>query len=189
MLIHTEATPNPLSLKFIPGVTVLENKTLHFSNVDEAKNSPLALRLFAIEGVKMVYLGEDFVTITKSEDSSWEALKPFIVEELLTHFTSHDPVLTDESAPDLLEEFYDEKDEALVTQIKELLDTRIRPAVAQDGGDIIFRGYEEGVVYLGLRGACAGCPSSTATLKMGIENMLKHYVPEVTEVRSVPLDE
>lgn len=189
MLIHTEATPNPESLKFIPGCTVLEKRTLHFSNIEEAKSSPLALRLFAVQGVKMVYLGEDFVTVTKDESADWEALKPFIIEELLVHFTSHDPVLSEDSAVDMVEEFYDPKDEELVKQIKELLDTRIRPAVAQDGGDIIFRGYEEGVVYLGLRGACAGCPSSTATLKHGIENMLKHYVPEITEVQSVPLDE
>lgn len=185
MFIQTESTPNPLSLKFLPGVTVLPGRSLHFGNKDEAKNSPLALRLFQIEGIKMVYLGEDFITVTKDEAADWSALKPFIIEEILTHFTSHDPVVA-ENTSETIEEFFDAKDEELVKQIKELLDTRIRPAVAQDGGDIIFRGYDEGVVYLALRGACAGCPSSTATLKMGIENMLKHYIPEITEVRSVP---
>jgi Fe-S cluster biogenesis protein NfuA len=188
MLIHTETTPNPDSLKFIPGTTVLEGRTLHFSNIDEAKNSPLAMRLFGVDGVKMVYLGEDFVSCTKSESFEWETLKPFIIEALLAHFTSHDPVLADASQAEIIEEFFDEKDAALVAQIKELLETRIRPAVAQDGGDIIFKGYDEGVVYLGLRGSCAGCPSSTATLKSGIENMLKHYMPEIVEVRSAPLD-
>lgn len=180
MFIQTEATPNPATLKFIPEQTVMANGTANFNDSDAAKNSPLATRLFDVDGVESVYLGADFITVTKGEGSDWQVLKPMVLQSILNHFNSGEESVkagaTDASAG--------EDDDELVTQIKELLETRVRPAVAQDGGDIIFHRFEEGVVYLTMMGACAGCPSSTATLKNGIENMLRYYIPEVTEVRA-----
>jgi Fe-S cluster biogenesis protein NfuA len=182
MFIQTEATPNPATLKFLPGRTVLPAGTLQFDDAASAGRSPLAQRLFGIDGVAAVFIGYDFVTITKSDGADWSGLKTEVMGALLEHFTLGAPVLEGGEVAD--DEFFDPADGEIVGQIKELIETRVRPAVANDGGDITFKGFDKGVVYLNLRGACAGCPSSTATLKMGIENMLKHYVPEVLEVRA-----
>ena len=182
MFIQTEGTPNPATLKFLPGKTVVAEGTANFADSSDAARSPLATRLFAIEGVAGVFLGSDFVTVTKSDDREWDVMRPQILGGIMEHYQSGRPVLEDST---------DEADDAagdddpVVKQIKELIDTRVRPAVAQDGGDIVFKGFEGGVVSLHMQGACAGCPSSTATLKHGIENMLRHYVPEVQEVRAV----
>jgi Fe-S cluster biogenesis protein NfuA len=186
MFIETEQTPNPATLKFLPGRTVLAASSADFAGSEEARRSPLAERLFQIEGVKRVFLGEDFISVTKAADKEWFVLKPAILGVIMEHFVAGKPVLiaTEGTAP--AAEAEQGPDGEIVAQIKELLDTRVRPAVAQDGGDITFRSFENGVVYLHMQGACAGCPSSTATLKMGIENMLRHYIPEVTEVRPVP---
>jgi Fe-S cluster biogenesis protein NfuA len=181
MFIQTEQTPNPATLKFLPGRTVLERGTVDMPDAESARRSPLAERLFQVEGVTGVFLGSDFVTITKQADKEWYLLKPALLGIIMEHFTAGRPIVLDDAAEPA--EAAGEEDE-LVLQIKELLDTRVRPAVAQDGGDIIFRGFDKGIVYLHLQGSCAGCPSSTATLRMGIENMLKHYVPEVIEVRA-----
>jgi Fe-S cluster biogenesis protein NfuA len=183
MFIQTESTPNPATLKFLPGRAVMETGTAYFASAGEAGRSPLAESLFAVAGVEGVFLGADFVTITKHDDRDWSVLKPAILGVIMEHFTADKPVVLGADAA--ADESFDEADSEIVVQIKELLDTRVRPAVAQDGGDIVFRGFEKGVVYLHMQGSCSGCPSSTATLKMGIENMLKHYVPEVTEVRPV----
>jgi len=184
MFIQTEATPNPATLKFLPGQTVLETGTADFPTEDKAVNSPLARRLFNIDGVTGVFFGIDFVTVTKQDDLEWNHLKPAVLGAIMEHFQSGQPVIeganTDSGHTD-----HDGPDGEIVKQIKELLDTRVRPAVAQDGGDITFYGFDRGVVYLHMKGACAGCPSSTMTLKMGIENLLRHYIPEVTEVRPV----
>jgi Fe-S cluster biogenesis protein NfuA len=182
MFIQTEATPNPATLKFLPGCDVMEHGTANFSRPEEASGSPLALRLFEIDGVAGVFLGHDFVTVTKMPERQWEAMKPRILGAIMDHFTSGAAVVIGDTAEG---GEASEADDAIVTQIKELLETRVRPAVAQDGGDIIFRGFEDGIVYLHMQGSCSGCPSSTATLKHGIENMLKYYVPEVVEVRPV----
>ncbi len=181
MFIQTEQTPNPATLKFLPGREVMGAGTANFPERESAGRSPLAERLFQIEGVTGVFLGSDFVTVAKADDKEWYLLKPAILGVIMEHFTAGRPVLLEDEdqTPQ-----GDGDDDEVVLQIKELLDTRVRPAVAQDGGDIIFRRFEEGVVYLHMQGACAGCPSSTATLKMGIENMLRHYIPEVTEVRA-----
>jgi Fe-S cluster biogenesis protein NfuA len=181
MFIQTEETPNPATLKFLPGRAVMQSGTANFPTPESAARSPLAERLFDLEGVKGVFLGADFVTVTKGADCDWHLMKPAILGVIMEHFTANRPVIL-ESAPG---GSGDDEDSEIVAQIKDLLETRVRPAVAQDGGDIIFQGFEEGVVYLHLQGSCSGCPSSTATLKMGIENMLKHYIPEVTEVRAV----
>ncbi|MBV7380686.1 NifU family protein [Maritimibacter dapengensis] len=183
MFIQTESTPNPATLKFLPGQTVLEAGTADFPNADTAKKSPLAGRIFAVEGVSGVFLGNDFVTVTKSEEVDWDHVKPAILGAIMEHFQSGAAAIEGESQAAHAE--HDGPDAEIVGQIKDLLDTRVRPAVAQDGGDITFHGFERGVVYLHMQGACAGCPSSTLTLKMGIENLLKHYIPEVTEVRPV----
>jgi Fe-S cluster biogenesis protein NfuA len=182
MFIQTEQTPNPATLKFLPGRPVMEQGTVDFAAPESAGRSPLAKRLFQVEGVTGVFLGSDFVTVTKRDDKEWYLLKPALLGVIMEHFVANLPVI--EHDPSAVAAS-DEDDDELVVQIKELLDTRVRPAVAQDGGDIVFRGFEKGIVYLHMQGACAGCPSSTATLKMGIENMLKHYVPEVIEVRAV----
>ncbi len=182
MFIQTEQTPNPATLKFLPGREVLNGRTADFPDAGQAGASPLAQRLFQIEGVSRVFLGADFVTITKDDDREWYLLKPAILGVIMEHFTAGRPVLIDQGEA---AEEGGEEDSEIVAQIKELLDTRVRPAVAQDGGDIIYQGFEDGVVFLTMQGACSGCPSSTATLKMGIENMLRHYIPEVTEVRAV----
>ncbi|MEE9588778.1 MAG: NifU family protein [Hyphomicrobiaceae bacterium] len=187
MFIQTEATPNPATLKFIPGRQVLSSGTVDYRGPDEAaEQSPLAERLFQIEGVEGVFFGTDFISISKGE-AEWQHLKPAILGVIMEHFMSGAPVMAGSGAPQAESggEFFDEGDEEIVATVKELLDTRVRPAVAQDGGDITFQGFRDGVVYLHMRGACAGCPSSTATLKHGIENLLRHFVPEVQEVRPV----
>jgi len=184
MFIQTESTPNPATLKFLPGQTVMGSGTANFTTAAEAEASPLARNVFATDGVTGVFLGAEFITVTKTDDKSWDILKPLILGAIMEHFQSGQPVLTDaaRASADAAEP---SDDDGIVRQIKELIDTRVRPAVAQDGGDIIYHGFEEGVVYLRMQGACSGCPSSTATLKNGIENMLRHYVPEVQEVRAV----
>lgn len=184
MFIQTEATPNPATLKFLPGQTVLERGTADYPSVDAAKDSPLARRLFGVSGVTGVFFGMDFVTVTKEDQLDWNHLKPSILGAIMEHYQSGETVIASGSEQDAHSE-HDGPDSEIVSQIKELLDTRVRPAVAQDGGDITFHGFDRGVVYLHMKGACAGCPSSTMTLKMGIENLLRHYIPEVTEVRPV----
>ena len=183
MFIQTEETPNPATLKFLPGHEVAGAATADFPDPAAAGRSPLAERLFSIDGIAGVFLGADFVTVTKAADKEWYLLKPAVLGVIMEHFAAGRPVLLDDASGP--EEKVSEEDSEVVAQIKELLDTRVRPAVAQDGGDIIFHAFEEGVVFLTMQGACAGCPSSTATLKMGIENMLRHYIPEVQEVRAV----
>ena len=188
MFIQTEATPNPATLKFLPGKVVMPEGTADFRDASgAAEDSPLAGRLFEIEGVTGVFFGYDFITITK-DGPDWQHLKPAILGTIMEHFMSGAPVMAvreegDERPAD--EEFFDAADSEIVVTIKELLDTRVRPAVAQDGGDITFRGYENGTVFLHMKGACAGCPSSTATLKHGIQNLLRHFVPEVQQVEQV----
>ena len=184
MFIQTESTPNPATLKFLPGQTVLELGTADFPSAEAAEKSPLARRIFAAGGVTGVFFGTDFVTVTKADASAWEHVKPGILGAIMEHFQSGAAVIEGEQAASGHAEHSGE-DGAIVQQIKELLDTRVRPAVAQDGGDITFHGFDRGVVYLHMQGACAGCPSSTLTLKMGIENLLRHYIPEVVEVRPV----
>lgn len=185
MFIQTEQTPNPATLKFIPGREVLAQGTADFPSAETAQGkSPLAERLFELDGVTGVFFGYDFVTVTKADEHEWYVLKPSVLGVIMEHFTAARPVMHEDAQADAPAHSGGEDDDEIVTQIKELLDTRVRPAVAQDGGDIVFHGFEEGVVYLTMRGACAGCPSSTATLKMGIENMLRHYIPEVIEVRA-----
>jgi Fe-S cluster biogenesis protein NfuA len=182
MFIQTEPTPNPATLKFLPGRAVMDSGTANFTESAAAKSSPLAESLFELEGVTGVYLGADFITVSKGEDQDWLKLKPVVLAAIMDHFTSGRPVMNGTGAP---AEIGEEEDDEVVSQIKELLETRVRPAVAQDGGDIIFHSFEDGVVYLTMQGSCSGCPSSTATLKAGIENMLRHYIPEVQEVRPV----
>lgn len=189
MFIQTEQTPNPASLKFLPGCEVMVAGTAEFTVLEKAEEaSPLAARLMKIDGVSGVFLGSDFVTVTKSDSASWTQIKPLLLGALMEHFTTGQSVMHDENlhaADHAAHSTAHEDDDEVVRQIKELLDTRIRPAVAADGGDIVFASFEDGVVYLQMRGACAGCPSSTATLKTGIENLLRHFIPEVTEVRPV----
>jgi len=186
MFIQTEPTPNPATLKFIPGKTVLGDGTVDYRDKAEAGTSPLAQRLFGVHGVTGVFLGSDFISVTKGEADEWQHIKPAILGAIMEHFMSGAPVITDgETAGEEAAEDYDAKDEDTVKTIKELLDTRVRPAVANDGGDIMFRGFKDGVVFLHMRGACSGCPSSTATLRHGIENLLKHFCPDVQEVRPV----
>jgi Fe-S cluster biogenesis protein NfuA len=183
MFIQTEATPNPATLKFLPGRAVMATGTANFPDADTAGRSPLAQRLFAVPGVTGVFLGSDFVTVSKDEATDWYALKPTLLGAIMEHFTSGQPVMAEEDAA--APAGADEDEGEVVQQIRELLETRVRPAVAQDGGDIIFHRYEDGIVYLHMQGSCSGCPSSTATLKAGIENMLRHYIPEVHEVRAI----
>ena len=185
MFIQTEETPNPATLKFLPGRDVTGSGVADFTSVDSAERSPLAKSLFALDGVKGVFLGSDFITVTKSDERSWQTLKPMILGAVMDHFTSGQSTVG-AGGDDETEEFNDDGiDPEIISQIKELIDTRVRPAVAQDGGDIIYKGFKSGTVYLHMRGSCSGCPSSTATLKMGIENMLKHYVPEVLQVEAI----
>jgi Fe-S cluster biogenesis protein NfuA len=183
MFIQTEQTPNPASLKFLPGCEVMVRGTAEFRDPQEAHASPLAERLFKIHGVAGVFLSGDYVTVTKSGDFDWSLLKPQILGAIMEHFTTGQKVMLNEDAAH--SSSVSEDDNEIVKQIKELIDTRIRPIVAQDGGDIVFSSFEDGIVYLHMRGACAGCPSSTATLKGGIENMLKHFIPEVQEVQAI----
>ena len=185
MFIQTEATPNPATLKFLPGRPVLEHGTLDLREPAEATQSPLAERLFGVAGVSGVFFGADFITVTKS-DGEWQQLKPMILGAIMEHFMSGEPLLAQSAASQSDgEEFYDAADAETVATIKDLIETRVRPAVANDGGDITFRGFKDGVVFLNMKGSCAGCPSSTATLQHGIQNLLRHFVPEVTEVRPV----
>lgn len=188
MFIQTEATPNPATLKFIPGRDVLTSGTMEFTSADAASRSPLAEKLFAVQGVTGVFYGADFVTVTK-DDSDWQHLKPAILGAIMEHYMSGAPLLADGSAPEGdvsdEDEFFDDDDAETVDTIKDLIETRVRPAVANDGGDIAFRGFKDGIVYLAMKGACSGCPSSTATLQHGIQNLLKHFVPEVQEVRPI----
>jgi NFU1 iron-sulfur cluster scaffold homolog, mitochondrial len=185
MFIETEDTPNPATLKFLPGRDVMgTGRTADFSSAASAEHSPLAGQLFALSGVARVFFGGDFITVTKTGATDWPSLKPHILGALMDHFMSGRPVLeqVDAGHGDEPPEDVAPEDQEIVAQIKELLNTRVRPAVASDGGDIVFRGYRDGVVRLHMQGACSGCPSSSATLKHGIENMLKHYVPEVIAV-------
>jgi len=190
MFIQTEATPNPTTLKFIPGKEVLGGGTAEYRTKTDAASSPLATRLFDIDGVEAVFLGSDFISVTKG-DTEWQHLKPMILGAIMDHYVSAIPEngtsgpAARESAELQADGDYDPADKEIVDTIKELLETRVRPAVAQDGGDITFSGFRDGIVYLQMRGACAGCPSSTATLRHGIENLLRHFCPDVTEVQAV----
>ena len=185
MFIQTEPTPNPATVKFIPGQEILKSGTMDFATKEDASASPLALRLFSLEGVERVFLATDFISVSKDNNTDWSFLKSMVLAAIMEHLSTGQPIIdetkikkTDQNKPSDL-------DDKITGQIKELLDTRVRPMVAMDGGDIIFDSFEDGIVYLELRGACSGCPSSTATLKSGIENMLKHFIPEVVEVRPV----
>jgi Fe-S cluster biogenesis protein NfuA len=183
MFIETEGTPNPATLKFLPGRDVMGERTADFASADAAERSPLATALFGLPGITRVFLGGDFITVTKNDSQAWQSLKPQVLGAIMEHFVAGRPVV--EGDADELAEDVEPADAEIVAQIKELLDTRVRPAVASDGGDIVFRGYRDGIVKLHMQGACSGCPSSSATLKHGIENMLRHYVPEVVRVEQV----
>jgi len=184
MFIQTEDTPNPATVKFLPGQTILEGGALEFHSLEEAELAPLALRLFALQGVKTVFLGYDFVSVTKAEDTDWVMLKPMVLGAMMEHLSTGQPIVYKEALNRQQSgHAQDGVDDEITSQIKELLDTRVRPMVAMDGGDIVFERFEDGIVFLQMRGACAGCPSSNATLKSGIESMLKHFIPEVEEVR------
>jgi len=186
LFIQTEQTPNPASLKFLPGQAVMENGTVDFSSIDAAERSPLAKRLFGISGVVGVFLGSDFITVRKTDDRDWQVVKPEILGAIMEHFTLGDPVILPAASVDKPQAAADGDDaDTIVGQIRELLETRVQPAVAQDGGNVRFDRFEDGVVFLELQGACAGCPSATATLRNGIEGLLKHYIPEIIEVRAV----
>jgi Fe-S cluster biogenesis protein NfuA len=184
MFIQTEATPNPATLKFLPGRAVLENGTLDMPSRESAAQSPLATRLFSVPNVGGVFFGSDFISVTKTE-GDWQQMKPAILGAIMEHYMSGEPLLAQDAQPmaSAVDEFFDTEDAETVATIKDLIETRVRPAVAGDGGDITFRGYKEGVVYLNMKGACSGCPSSTATLRHGIQNLLHHFIPEVVEVR------
>jgi Fe-S cluster biogenesis protein NfuA len=185
MFIQTETTPNPATLKFLPGRPVLSGAPLDMRDRAAAAQSPLAERLFEIDGVSGVFLGSDFIAVTKA-DAEWQHIKPAILGAIMEHFMEGGPLLRDDvEARGDAQESFDAADAETVATIKELIETRVRPAVANDGGDITFRGFKDGVVFLNMKGACAGCPSSTATLRHGIENLLRHFVPDVTEVRAV----
>jgi Fe-S cluster biogenesis protein NfuA len=184
MFIQTEATPNPATLKFLPGRTVLAGGTLDIPDAADAAKSPLAERLFGIPGVAGVFFGSDFITVTK-RDTEWQQIRPAILGAIMEHFMSGAPIVSDTAGESDDDEFFDDGDAETVATIKELIETRVRPAVANDGGDITFRGFRDGVVFLHMKGACSGCPSSTATLRHGIQNLLRHYVPDVVEVRPV----
>jgi Fe-S cluster biogenesis protein NfuA len=189
MLIQTETTPNPATLKFLPGQRVMEGGTRDFASPEEAEASPLAEALFSLGDVEGVFFGRDFVSVRAAPGVDWRDLKPEVLSVLLDHFSSGAPLFRPASAAGIAivpEEIGDDPEDAeVVAQIRELIETRVRPAVAQDGGDIVYRGYRDGTVFLALHGACSGCPSSTMTLKNGIEGLLKHYVPEVEAVEAV----
>lgn len=181
MFIQTEATPNPATIKFLPGQNVLTQGSAEFKSAAETQHAPLAKRLFALQGVANVFLGQDFVSVSKAEDTDWAMLKPMVLAALMEHFSTGQPVLDVGYAQ---EKAVIEEDE-ISAQIRELIETRVRPSVMMDGGDIEFDHFDDGIVYLKMRGACSGCPSSTQTLKSGIENMLKHFIPEVVDVRPI----
>lgn len=183
MFIQTELTPNPKTVKFIPGKEVSPKKSMNFANIEDASNSPLAKRLFLVEGVDSIFLGSDFISITKLDNVDWQELKPLILSQVMQHYMSGDAIINEIKEEVSLEVSEDDKE--IATQIEDLLETRVRPSVASHGGDIVFHGYSDGIVELEMRGACSGCPSSMATLKMGVENMLKHYIPEIMEVKEV----
>ncbi|MEZ5840309.1 MAG: NifU family protein [Hyphomicrobiales bacterium] len=183
MFIQTETTPNPATLKFLPGRDVLTGGSADFRSLEEAAMSPLATRLFEVEGIASVFLGPDFISVTKG-NGDWQYLRPAVLGAIMEHFMSGAPVVHGAGGAADHSEGGSE-DEELVAAIKELLDTRVRPAVAQDGGDITFHSYQQGVVFLEMRGACSGCPSATATLKNGVENLLRHFIPEIREVRAI----
>jgi Fe-S cluster biogenesis protein NfuA len=183
MNIQTELTPNPSSQKFLPGKIVMKEGTADFRNVDEAKRSPLAINLFNIDGVEGVFFGSDFISITKSNNHEWQTLKPSIYEAIIKYYKSGAAIMLQEEKDKTVTN--NAEDNEAVIKIKEILNTKVRPAVARDGGDINFQSFDNGIVYLHMQGSCSGCPSATATLKAGIENMLKHYIPEVREVRAV----
>ena len=185
MFIQTEQTPNPQTLKFLPGKVVIDGGTAFFQNNNETSNSPFAKRLFEVEGVEGVFFGSDFITITKNQSLDWQVMKPLILGSIMDHYNSGQETIIKDKNNENTSLAKDENDSDIVKQIKELLDTRVRPAVAMDGGDIIYDSFQDGVVYLHMQGACSGCPSSTATLKMGIENMLKHYHKDIKEVVEV----
>ncbi|MGB0922551.1 MAG: NifU family protein [Alphaproteobacteria bacterium] len=191
MFIQTEATPNPETMKFLPGRAVMGQGSADFPTPELAERSPLAQSIFGVEGVTAVFLGSDFVTVTKDGEAGveWNHIKPSVLGAIMDHFTSGAPVLLDGAegggAQEIPDEEYSETDAEIVAEVKELLESRVRPAVAADGGDIIFHAYKEGIVWLTMQGACAGCPASTMTLKQGIENLLRHYIPEIEEVRAV----
>ena len=185
MFIQTESTPNPATLKFLPGEIVMTEGTVDFPDPESAERSALASRLFRISGVERVFYGHDFITVSKADTVNWSHIKPAVLGAIMEQFQSGAPIVDPLSSPAPADRETGAADAPVVRQIKQLLDTRVRPAVAQDGGDIIFHGFDQGVVYLHMQGACAGCPSSTITLKMGIENLLRHYIPEVIEVRPV----
>jgi len=186
MFIQTEATPNPATLKFLPGKPVLESGTLDMPTKEAAAQSPLAERLFDIPNVGGVFYGSDFISVTKS-DGEWQQIKPAILGAIMEHYMSGAALVAADAKPTASadDEFFDTKDADTVATIKDLIETRVRPAVAGDGGDITFKGYKEGIVFLQMKGACSGCPSSTATLQHGIQNLLKHFVPDVVEVRPI----
>lgn len=181
LFIQTEETPNPATLKFFPGRVIMPEGTADFKSRETATKSPLALKLFDIDGVKGVFFGSDFISVSKEDTLEWAVLKPAILGVIMEHFITHQPLFYNEATSSSSEE----EDDPVVAQIKEILDTRIRPAVAMDGGDIVFDHFDEGILFVRMQGACSGCPSSSGTLKAGIENMLRHYVPEVLEVRAV----
>lgn len=185
MFIQTEDTPNPRTLKFLPGKKVMAEGTRHFPAADMAGDSPLAQELFKTEGVDAVFLGSDFISVTKDEKSDWQVLKPHILTSIMEHYITGKPVIETEEDKKIKSEKANAEDTPVIREIKELIDARVRPAVAEDGGDIVFDRFEDGIVYLELHGACSGCPSSTVTLKDGIESMLKHYIPEVESVEAV----
>ena len=191
MLIETESTPNPATVKFLPGRTVMDGGTRDFATPEEAEASPLATALFDLGDVTGVFFGRDFVSVTAAPGVEWHVLKPDVLGILMDHFTAQMPLFRAPSAgfsvpSEAADDFADDPADAdIVAQIRDLIETRVRPAVANDGGDIVYRGFDKGRVYLKMQGACAGCPSSSATLKNGIEQLLRHYVPEVTEVRAV----
>lgn len=184
MFIQTEFTPNPATMRFLPGQTVMAEGTANFTSAAMAeKRSPLARRLFAIEGVIGVFLGGEFITVTRSSDEDWQVLQPLVIAAIMDHLQAEEPIIVDAVA-----QTDSEEDSEVVRKIKDLLDTRVRPAVAMDGGDIVYQGFEDGVVYLHMQGACSGCPSASLTLKSGVENLLKHYIPEVNEVQEVQME-
>ena len=186
MFIETETTPNPATVKFLPGREVMGDQgTADFRDAEGASNSPLAGRLLDVPGIEGVFLGRDFISVSKADESDWFQLKPLVLGAIMEHFSSGQPVIVTDAKPEEAAKAEAHDDDEVSSQIRELIETRVRPAVAQDGGDIVFERFEDGVVYLQMRGACAGCPSSTMTLKNGIENMLRHYIPEVQEVQPV----
>ena len=183
MFIQTEETPNPATMKFLPGRDVMGQGTLEITSAEAAAQSPLTQALFAVDGVRGVFLGKDFITVTKDDSANWAVLKPPVLTAIMEHFTANKPMLAGSVNVSGVEAIDD--NDPVIAKIRDLLDHKIRPAVAQDGGDITFQSFEDGIVYLNLKGSCAGCPSSAMTLKAGVENMLRHYVPEVREVRQV----